>query len=141
MSSTDSDIDDGVLKKYEILQFLGEGVSVSHTSELLFEFIILIIILSCHNLQGFGKVWMALDHTSSRIVALKKISRAFESRRSARNVYQEIMLLKAFERHKNVISVLDVLPAHNFEDIYLVLQLMGKHIFYCHYLFGFVYKQ
>jgi len=64
-------------------------------------------------------------------VAIKKLSRPFQSVMHAKRAYREIRLLKHMD-HENVISLLDTFTPHSsmadFQDVYLVTHLMGADL-------------
>uniref|UniRef100_A0A8C5KE96 mitogen-activated protein kinase n=1 Tax=Jaculus jaculus TaxID=51337 RepID=A0A8C5KE96_JACJA len=87
---------------------------------------------------AYGSVWCldgglgltcgsAIDKRSGEKVAIKKLSRPFQSEIFAKRAYRELLLLKRM-RHENVIGLLDVFtPAtslRNFHDFYLVMPFM-----------------
>ena len=86
---------------------------------------------------AYGQVCSALDTKSAGIfnvkVAIKKISRPFQSDILAKRTYREIRMLKHIN-HENIISLLDIFtPAQTIEDfgdggLYLVTHLMGADL-------------
>ncbi|XP_005389631.1 PREDICTED: mitogen-activated protein kinase 13 isoform X2 [Chinchilla lanigera] len=76
---------------------------------------------------AYGAVCSAIDKRSGEKVAIKKLSRPFQSEIFAKRAYRELRLLKHM-RHENVIGLLDVFtPAsslRNFQDFYLVMPFM-----------------
>uniref|UniRef100_A0A667FWR0 mitogen-activated protein kinase n=1 Tax=Lynx canadensis TaxID=61383 RepID=A0A667FWR0_LYNCA len=92
-------------------------------------------ILSVHT-RSWGKQgpreWSsAYDTRLRQKVAVKKLSRPFQSLIHARRTYRELRLLKHL-KHENVIGLLDVFtPATSIEDfseVYLVTTLMGADL-------------
>ncbi|XP_074083299.1 mitogen-activated protein kinase 11 isoform X3 [Macrotis lagotis] len=73
----------------------------------------------------------AYDTRTRQKVAVKKLSRPFQSLVHARRTYRELRLLKHM-KHENVIGLLDVFtPAtsiENFNEVYLVTTLMGADL-------------
>ncbi|XP_054551940.1 mitogen-activated protein kinase 11 isoform X1 [Talpa occidentalis] len=73
----------------------------------------------------------AYDSRLRQKVAVKKLSRPFQSLTHARRTYRELRLLKHL-KHENVIGLLDVFtPATSIEDfseVYLVTTLMGADL-------------
>ncbi|XP_014385099.1 PREDICTED: mitogen-activated protein kinase 13 [Myotis brandtii] len=69
----------------------------------------------------------AIDKRSGEKVAIKKLSRPFQSEIFAKRAYRELLLLKHMQ-HENVIGLLDVFtPAsslRSFHDFYLVMPFM-----------------
>ena len=76
---------------------------------------------------AYGVVISALDKETSKKVAIKKVTRAFEDAVDAKRILREILLMKKFV-HENVIRIIDIIPpppsAEEFEDIYIVQDLM-----------------
>ncbi|KAK7814848.1 hypothetical protein U0070_026349 [Myodes glareolus] len=73
----------------------------------------------------------AFDTKTGHRVAVKKLSRPFQSIIHAKRTYRELRLLKHM-KHENVIGLLDVFtPARSleeFNDVYLVTHLMGADL-------------
>ncbi|XP_058860907.1 mitogen-activated protein kinase 14A-like isoform X3 [Acipenser ruthenus] len=80
---------------------------------------------------AYGTVCSSTDVTSDLKVAVKKLSRPFQSIIHAKRTYRELRLLKHM-KHENVIGLLDVFtPAtslEEFNDVYLVTDLMGADL-------------
>jgi len=75
---------------------------------------------------AYGVVVSALDRSTGRKVAIKKVSKAFEDLIDAKRILREIKLLSNFD-HENIISLLDIEKPPNktgYEDIYIVTDLM-----------------
>uniref|UniRef100_A0A2K5TQS7 mitogen-activated protein kinase n=1 Tax=Macaca fascicularis TaxID=9541 RepID=A0A2K5TQS7_MACFA len=76
---------------------------------------------------AYGAVCSAIDKRSGEKVAIKKLSRPFQSEIFAKRATGELLLLKHMQ-HENVIGLLDVFtPAsslRNFHDFYLVMPFM-----------------
>jgi len=94
------DIDQHVLRKYEIGQRVGKG--------------------------AYGIVWKAVEKKTRATVALKKIFDAFQNSTDAQRTFREIMFLQELNanHHENIIRLYNVLKADNDKDIYLVFQYM-----------------
>ena len=138
------DIDKHVLRKYEIGQRVGKGVTRSappHPPPLLptppaAPILIVLHLSSCCRLtldlapflcvQAYGIVWKAVDKQSKKTVALKKIFDAFQNSTDAQRTFREIMFLQELNvsHHENIIRLLNVLKADNDKDIYLVFEYM-----------------
>jgi len=77
---------------------------------------------------AYGQVCSALDKLKDRKVAIKKLSRPFQSSIHAKRTYRELRMLKHMQ-HENVIGLLDVFtPSESytdFEEVYMVTALMG----------------
>ncbi|XP_034382236.1 mitogen-activated protein kinase 11-like isoform X2 [Cyclopterus lumpus] len=80
---------------------------------------------------AYGSVCSAYDVVSRQKVAVKKLSRPFQSLIHSRRSYRELRLLKHM-KHENVIGLLDVFtPAaalEDFNELYLVTNLMGADL-------------
>ncbi|XP_037540819.1 mitogen-activated protein kinase 14A isoform X1 [Nematolebias whitei] len=80
---------------------------------------------------AYGTVCSAYDNMMGCQVAVKKLSRPFQSFIHAKRTYRELRLLKHM-KHENVIGLLDVFtPATSlkeFKDVYLVTHLMGADL-------------
>jgi len=92
------DIDNHVLRKYEITQKIGRG--------------------------AYGIVWKAVDKRTRETVALKKIFDAFQNATDAQRTFREIMFLQEMNNHENIVRLLNVLKADNDVDIYLAFEYM-----------------
>eukprot|EP00756_Hemistasia_phaeocysticola_P063615 Hpha_TRINITY_DN7091_c0_g1::TRINITY_DN7091_c0_g1_i1::g.22844::m.22844/K19603/MAPK15; mitogen-activated protein kinase 15 len=97
MSKDQREIDQHVLKRYEIIQMLGKG--------------------------AYGIVWKAIDKKTKEQVALKKIFDAFQNATDAQRTFREIMFLQAL-KHDNIITMKNVHKADNDKDIYLTFEYM-----------------
>lgn len=69
-----------------------------------------------------------MDRRLGTTVALKKIFDAFENPTDAQRTFREIMFLRALHGHPNVVQLLDVMPADNDRDIYLVFDYMDTDL-------------
>ncbi|KAJ8249917.1 hypothetical protein COCON_G00231330 [Conger conger] len=80
---------------------------------------------------AYGSVCSAYDVHLRQKVAVKKLSRPFQSLIHSRRSYRELRLLKHM-KHENVIGLLDVFsPAtslEEFNEVYLVTNLMGADL-------------
>ncbi|NXG59816.1 MK15 kinase, partial [Hemiprocne comata] len=70
---------------------------------------------------AYGIVWRAIDRRTGEIVAIKKIFDAFRNRTDAQ---LGLFPLQEFGAHPNIIKLLDVIPAQNDKDIYLIFESM-----------------
>jgi len=94
----DEEVDQHILRKYEILQKLGKG--------------------------AYGVVWKAIDRKSREVVALKKIFDAFQNATDAQRTFREVMFLQDLNNHDNIVRLLNVLKAENDRDLYLIFEYM-----------------
>nr|XP_013043825.2 mitogen-activated protein kinase 11 isoform X1 [Anser cygnoides] len=89
-----------------------------------------LLLTSFPQLQSMSRS-SAYDTKTRQKVAVKKLSRPFQSLIHARRTYRELRLLKHM-KHENVIGLLDVFtPAtsiENFNEVYLVTNLMGADL-------------
>lgn len=80
---------------------------------------------------AYGTVCSALDTRHNMKVALKKLSRPFQTPVHAKRTYRELRYLRHMN-HENIIGLLDVFmtPAQSNEDfnVYLVTHLMGSDL-------------
>lgn len=76
--------------------------------------------------QAYGIVWKAVDKSTNRPVAVKKIFDAFCNSTDAQRTFREIMFLQEFRNHPNVVKLLNIHRASNDKDIYLVFEFMGR---------------
>ncbi|XP_023381232.1 mitogen-activated protein kinase 12 isoform X6 [Pteropus vampyrus] len=80
---------------------------------------------------AYGSVCSAYDTRLRQKVAVKKLSRPFQSLIHARRTYRELRLLKHL-KHENVIGLLDVFTPDetldDFTDFYLVMPFMGTDL-------------
>ncbi|CAI2368800.1 unnamed protein product [Moneuplotes crassus] len=91
-------IENHVLKKYEVLQKVGQG--------------------------AYGVVWKVIDKKSKKICALKKVFDAFQNSTDAQRTFREIVFLQELYGHENIVKLLNVIRAENDKDIYLVFDFM-----------------
>ncbi|XP_065067156.1 mitogen-activated protein kinase 14-like isoform X1 [Rhopilema esculentum] len=80
---------------------------------------------------AFGQVCSANDTNDGQMVAVKKLSRPFQSIIHAKRTYRELQLLRHL-KHENVIGLIDTFTTaatlENFDDVYLVTPLMGADL-------------
>uniref|UniRef100_A0A8C5CCW1 mitogen-activated protein kinase n=1 Tax=Gadus morhua TaxID=8049 RepID=A0A8C5CCW1_GADMO len=80
---------------------------------------------------AYGSVCSSFDEKTCRKIAVKKLSRPFQSIIHAKRTYRELRLLKHMN-HENVICLLDVFtPATSlkeFNEVYFVTHLMGADL-------------
>lgn len=93
-----SEIDEHILKRFEIQKRLGKG--------------------------AYGIVWKAIDRRNKEVVAVKKIFDAFRNQTDAQRTFREIMFLRSFKDHPNIIKLLSIHRAANNRDIYLGFEYM-----------------
>ena len=96
------EVDDHVSKRYDIDKRLGRG--------------------------AYGIVWKARSKRSGRLVAIKKIFDAFRNQTDAQRTFREIVFLKAFRDHPNIVQLLNVHRADNNRDLYLVFEYMNTDL-------------
>ncbi|XP_065067158.1 mitogen-activated protein kinase 14-like isoform X2 [Rhopilema esculentum] len=80
---------------------------------------------------AYGQVCSANDTNDGQMVAVKKLSRPFQSIIHAKRTYRELQLLRHL-KHENVIGLIDTFTTaatlENFDDVYLVTPLMGADL-------------
>ncbi|GAA5804407.1 hypothetical protein HPULCUR_009900 [Helicostylum pulchrum] len=77
--------------------------------------------------QGaYGVVCAAKDNDNNEQVAIKKVCRIFEKSILAKRALREVKLLKHFNGHENITSIIDmdIVNLQDFNEIYLVQELM-----------------
>ncbi|KAL5275335.1 MAPK15 family protein [Megaselia abdita] len=97
-----SEIDEQILRYFDIKRRLGKG--------------------------AYGIVWKAIDKKTNNIVAVKKIFDAFRNETDAQRTFREIMFLRAFRSHPNVIQLHNIYKASNNLDIYLSFEYMESDL-------------
>eukprot|EP00158_Paraphelidium_tribonemae_P008904 Partr_v1_DN28721_c0_g1_i2_m62788 putative mitogen-activated protein kinase len=75
---------------------------------------------------AYGVVCACRDKELNINVAIKKIQKIFEKRILAKRTLRELRLLRHFNTHENIISIVDIMKplGDNFEEIYVVQELM-----------------
>uniref|UniRef100_A0A1I8P293 Mitogen-activated protein kinase n=1 Tax=Stomoxys calcitrans TaxID=35570 RepID=A0A1I8P293_STOCA len=97
-----SEIDENISKLFDIKKRLGKG--------------------------AYGIVWKALDKRNNETVAVKKIFDAFRDETDAQRTFREIVFLKAFRHHPNIVRLHNVYKASNNLDIYLTFEYMESDL-------------
>ncbi|SCO74767.1 mitogen-activated protein kinase 1, putative [Plasmodium vivax] len=97
-ASKEEQVDESVLRKYDVLRKIGKG--------------------------AYGVVYKARCKKNRKIVAVKKIFGAFQNSTDAQRTFREIMFLHQLNGHDNIITLMDVIRAKNDNDIYLVFDYM-----------------
>ncbi|XP_017852817.1 extracellular signal-regulated kinase 7 isoform X5 [Drosophila busckii] len=77
---------------------------------------------------AYGIVWKATDKRQKDTVALKKIYDAFRDDTDAQRTYREVIFLRAFRHHPNIVRILDIFKASNNLDFYLVFEFMESDL-------------
>jgi mitogen-activated protein kinase 1/3 len=81
---------------------------------------------------SYGFVASADDAVTGGKVAIKKIKDAFSDSVDAKRILRELKLLRHFNSHENIISILDIMTVPpntpNFSDIYIVTNLMESDL-------------
>ena len=81
---------------------------------------------------SYGFVASAEDTITGEKVAIKKIKDAFSDSVDAKRILRELKLLRHFNSHENIISILDIMtvPVNSpkFDDIYIVTNLMESDL-------------
>nr|CAD7572480.1 unnamed protein product [Timema californicum] len=70
-------------------------------------------------MRAYGIVWKAIDKRTKEVVAVKKIFDAFRNQTDAQRTFREIMFLREFGNHPNVVKLHNIYKASNNKDIYL----------------------
>ena len=85
--------------------------------------------------QGaYGLVCSGRNVDTNKLVAIKKISKAFEDTVDCKRLLREIRILQHF-KHDNVLGLLDILPpgkdgSKEWKDVYIVSELMDTDLHY-----------
>ena len=85
--------------------------------------------------QGaYGLVCSGRNVESNKLVAIKKIPKAFEDTIDCKRLLREIKILRHF-RHENVLGLVDILPPPSggkdgWKDVYIVSELMDTDLHY-----------
>lgn len=87
-----------IYKKFEIVQKLGKG--------------------------AYGIVWKAIEKSTKRLVALKKVFEAFHNATDAQRTFREVMILQDLNDHPHIVKLFNVIKAENNKDLYLVFEFM-----------------
>ena len=81
---------------------------------------------------SYGIVASAYDEKTKRPVAIKKVQRVFADLIDAKRILRELKLLKHFNSHENIISIIDIMTMPydtiDFQDIYIVTNLMESDL-------------
>jgi serine/threonine protein kinase len=81
---------------------------------------------------SYGLVCSAVDSITGRMVAIKKIKDTFSDIVDAKRILRELKLLRHFNDHENIITILDIMTVPpnnpNFYDIYIVTNLMESDL-------------
>eukprot|EP00794_Sanderia_malayensis_P005932 gene5932-6618_t len=87
--------------------------------------------LASIGIGAYGQVCSANDTKTGQMIAVKKLSRPFQSVIHAKRTYRELQMLK-YLKHENVIGLNDVFTTASsidtFDDVYLVTPLMGADL-------------
>lgn len=76
---------------------------------ILSQFVYLFFLLKQKLGKGaYGIVWKATDKRTQQTVAVKKIFDAFRNETDAQRTFREIMLLRAFHNHPNIIQLYSI---------------------------------
>lgn len=123
------EIEAHVLKKYEILQKLGNlSLPFHFHPSLFFPFFLFINLITFIGKGAYGIVWKAIDKKTKDIVALKKNFDAFQNATDAQRTFREIIFLQELNGHENIIRLQNVIRAENDRDIYLVFDFMDTDL-------------
>lgn len=79
---------------------------------------------------AYGVVCSALDKSTNKKVAIKKIKNAFADMTDAKRILREVKLLRHF-CHDNIVGLVDLAPSpqhENFDDIYIILDYMDTDL-------------
>lgn len=71
---------------------------------------------------AYGIVWRAVEISTNRVCALKKIFGAFRNHQDAQRTYREVVFLQQLKHHDNVVELVNVHRSDNSMDLYLVFE-------------------
>ncbi len=77
---------------------------------------------------GYGQVCEAIQKSTGRHVAIKRMDKVFCNRHHARRILREIVMLRKLKHHY-IIDLVDIIEPEDpesFESVYLVLELAEK---------------
>ncbi|GAB6018361.1 Mitogen-activated protein kinase 15 [Chamberlinius hualienensis] len=77
---------------------------------------------------AYGIVWEAFGKEEKKTVAVKKIFDAFRNRTDAMRTYREVVFMKEFQFHQNIIQLLNIFKAENDLDVYLIMDRMDADL-------------
>lgn len=97
-----AEIDEQILRTFDIKKRLGKG--------------------------AYGIVWKALDRNTAQTVAVKKIFDAFRNETDAQRTFREVMFLRSFRNHPNIVRLHSIHRAANHMDIYLSFEFMESDL-------------
>ena len=72
---------------------------------------------------AYGVVWKAVEKSSGKTVAVKKVFDAFNNVTDAQRTYREVCFLRQL-KHPNIVSLYHTFPAVNEKDLYMVFEYM-----------------
>ena len=116
-----ADFDPNVAKRYHVDKRLGRGAygivwkARSKKSDRVVTIVYYCLARDCGNFPLFHLIK----------VAVKKIFDAFRNKTDAQRTFREIVFLKAFRDHPNIVRLFNVHPANNHRDLYLVFEYMN----------------
>ena len=73
---------------------------------------------------AYGVVWKAVEKSSQKVVAIKKIYDAFTNNTDSQRTFREVFLLQEMGPHVNIIKILNLRKASNEKDLYIIFELM-----------------
>lgn len=90
------DIERHVVRKFEICQRLGKGVSnkIGSISVVVWSALVMFIRCLLYIRKAYGIVWKAIEKRSRAVIALKKCFDAFRNATDAQRTFREIMYLQ-----------------------------------------------
>lgn len=79
---------------------------------------------------AYGIVWKGTCRRTGKSVAIKRVYDAFQNMTDSRRTFREVLFLEQITKanHDNLINLLDVLPAQNGKDMYLVFEKMESDL-------------
>lgn len=77
---------------------------------------------------SYGVVCSALDASTGRRVAIKKVTPVFRHAQDAKHTLREIRLLRHMGKHANIVSLLDLHLREDADELYIVMELMDADL-------------
>lgn len=73
-------------------------------------------------------MWKAIERTTRKKVAIKKIFDAFANATDAQRTYREIFLNTEMGSHPNIVKIENLKNAQNENDLYIIFELMDTDL-------------
>lgn len=77
---------------------------------------------------SYGVVCSALDSTSGKRIAIKKITPMAKHIMDAKHVLREVRLMRHMGKHENVITLEDLIIREAADELYIVMELLDTDL-------------